>query len=283
MANVERLPAGRLRAAGALARACHPEPTVAVTAFAAALSASTGRSIVGVVTVGGAVLAGQLSVGWHNDWLDAERDRRAARQDKPVALGGVARRVVGRAAAVAAVAVVPLSFLSGWRAALAHLVAVALAWSYNGLLKGTVASIVPYGLAFPLLVVFISLGLPGAPWPPWWALVTAALLGAGAHLVNAAPDLVDDIAAGIRGLPHRLGRRRSVAIAVVLLLAATVVVTAGPGRVGASGVIALAVAIGVVATAIVVGRRRGSRLLFRAAMVVALVDVVTLVARGNVR
>jgi 4-hydroxybenzoate polyprenyltransferase len=250
----------------ALIRSCHPEP-----------------SAPGVIAVGAAVLAGQLSVGWHNDWLDADRDRAASRSDKPVAVGAVTRRVVGRAAGTALVASVPLSLLSGWRAALAHVTAIALAWAYNGRLKSTVASFVPYALAFPLLVAFVSLGLRGAPWPPWWGLVTAALLGCGAHLVNVAPDIDDDVAAGVTGLPHRLGYRRSIDGAAVLLLAATVVVVAGPGHPGVGALLALIAAVAVIGGAVAFGRRPGSRLLFRGAMVVALIDVATLVARGPAR
>ncbi len=274
-------PQTRRRAIVTLLRAGHPEPTVAVTVFAVALAAATGRHGAGVVAVGTAVLAGHLAVGWHNDWLDAERDLAAGRTDKPVVTGAVSRMVVGRAAAFAAVAVVPLSLLSGWRAGLAHLAAVALALAYNARLKSSVASIVAYGVAFPLLVVFISLGGPAGRWPPWWALVAAALLGCGAHLVNAAPDLADDVAAGVRGLPQRLGYRRSVSLAVLALLAATVVVTFGPGRPAWGSVVALVAAVVVVGVGVALGRRPGSRLLFRSALVVALIDVVVLVARGQ--
>jgi protoheme IX farnesyltransferase len=274
-------PSSRRRAATGLLLASHPEPTVAVTAFAVGLGVSSGRSASGLVAVGTAVLAGHLSVGWHNDWLDVERDRAAGRTDKPAVSGQISRRALGRAMVIASVAVVPLSFLSGWRAALAHLLGVALAWAYNGRLKSTVVSIVPYGVAFPLLVAFVSLGRSGHPWPPWWALVTAGLLGCGAHLVNAAPDLTDDLAAGVRGLPQRLGRGRSVAGAVVLLLAATVVVSVGPGHPGWGAVAAIAGAVAVVALGIGLGRRPGSRWLFRAALGVALIDVVVLIARGH--
>jgi 4-hydroxybenzoate polyprenyltransferase len=264
-----------------LVRACHPEPSVAVTAMAVALAFAGRRTAPGVAAVGLAVLAGQLSVGWHNDWLDAERDRAAARPDKPVAQGAVGRATVGRAAGVALVAVVPLSLLSGWRAAAAHLAAVGLAWGYNARLKATVASFVPYALAFPLLLAFVSLGQRGAPWPPWWALLTAALLGSGAHLVNAAPDIADDLASGVAGLPQRLGYGRSVAAAAVLLLAATVVAVTGPGHPGAVALSTLGAASLVVALAAALGRRPGSRWLFRAAMLVALIDVAALVAQGR--
>jgi len=43
----------------------------------------------------------------------------------------VSRRTVGIGALVALTACVPMSLLLGWRAGVAHLVAVAAAWSYN--------------------------------------------------------------------------------------------------------------------------------------------------------
>jgi 4-hydroxybenzoate polyprenyltransferase len=252
-----------------------------VTALAMALAVSTGRGSAGVLFVGAAVLAGQLSVGWHNDWLDAPRDSAAGRPDKPVATGDISRRTVARCALTALAAAVPLSFASGWRAALAHLVAVLLAWSYNARLKATLASFVPFAVAFPLLVAFVTLGGPRASWPPWWALATAALLGCGAHLVNAAPDLADDTAAGIRGLPHVLGRSRSVSVTAVLLLAATVIESFGAGHPGweAAGAVT-AVALTLTA-GIVLGRRPGSRWLFRSVLLAAAIDVALLVANGS--
>jgi 4-hydroxybenzoate polyprenyltransferase len=252
-----------------------------VTALAVALAVSTGRSALGVVAVGAAVLAGQLSVGWHNDWLDAQRDSAAGRPDKPVATGAISQRTVARSALIALAAAVPLSFASGWRAALAHLAGVLLAWSYNARLKATLASFVPYAVAFPLLVAFVALGAPRASWPPWWALAAAALLGCGAHLVNAAPDLADDEAAGIRGLPHALGRSRSIFLTVILLLAATMVESFGAGDPAweAAGAVA---AVAVTMTAgIVLARRPGSRWLFRAVLLAAALDVVLLVANGR--
>jgi 4-hydroxybenzoate polyprenyltransferase len=274
-------PAATLAQVGrGLLLACHPEPAAAVTVIAIALAASSGRSGVGVVAVGLAVGSGQLSVGWHNDWLDADRDLAAARADKPVARGAVPRTTVRLAALTALAACVPLSLASGWRAGLAHLAAVALAWGYNARLKATLVSWMPYAVSFALLVAFVSLGLPGHPWPPWWALATAALLGIGAHLANAAPDLADDLAAGVRGLPQRLGRSRSIIGAAVGLETASVLVTFGPGRLGWPAV-GLPITVVLLGTGLVGGRQPGSRWLFRAAMAVALVDVATLVARGH--
>jgi 4-hydroxybenzoate polyprenyltransferase len=252
-----------------------------VTALAVALAVSTGRSGLGVFVVGAAVLAGQLSVGWHNDWLDAKRDSAAGRTDKPVATGEISRRTVGWCAFEAVAATVPLSFASGWRAALAHLAAVALAWSYNGRLKATIFSFVPFAIAFPLLVAFVTLGGPHASWPPWWGVGAPGLVGCSAHLVNVVPDLDDDLAAGIRGLPHVLGRSRSVSATVALLLAATVIESFGPGRPGWGAVGALIGVAVTIAAGIFLARRPGSRWLFRAVLLVAAIDVAELVARGS--
>ena len=264
----------------ALLRASHPEPTVMVTALAVALAVSTGRPAPGVVAVGAAVLAGQLSVGWHNDWLDAGRDAASGRPDKPVAAGDVSRRTVARCALAALTAAVPLSFASGWRAGLVHLTAVLLAWTYNARLKATVVSFVPYAVAFPLLVAFVTLGGPAASWPPWWALAAAGLLGCSAHLVNVVPDLADDLATGVRGLPHMLGRSRSVA-ATVLLLAATVIESFGPGRPGWGAAGAMIGVAAVITAGVFLARRPGSRWLFRAVLLAAAIDVAELVARGS--
>ncbi|MEJ7704908.1 MAG: hypothetical protein WKF47_15190 [Geodermatophilaceae bacterium] len=80
-----------LRGALGLARSCHPGPTVAVTAVAAVLCAAVGHDAASGTAVTSAVLAGQLSIGWGNDWLDRDRDRRTGRADKPLAAGSMPR------------------------------------------------------------------------------------------------------------------------------------------------------------------------------------------------
>jgi protoheme IX farnesyltransferase len=297
-AAIGRLPpARRWGSLRALAGACHPEPTVAVTTMAVVLAASSGRSVWGTVAAGAAVLAGHLTVGWDNDWLDADRDARAGRADKPIARGDIARRAAGAAAIGAGIATVPLSLLSGWQAGAAHIVAVALALAYNAYLKATVVSFVPYLLAFPLLVAFISLGRHPSQWPPWWALLGAALLGTGAHLANAAPDVADDAATGVRGLPQRLGASRSIAWALALMVASTGIIGLGAGHPSRPGVgeitflvLVLLLAVAAVLYA-VLGRRgtderrwrelAGRRAWFRAAMLVAVADVALLAVNGT--
>jgi 4-hydroxybenzoate polyprenyltransferase len=104
--------------------------------------------------------------------------------------------------------------------------------------------------------------------------VGGALLGVGAHLLNVLPDLEEDAATGVRGLPHRLGARWIAPAAAAVLVGATVVVVAG-----ASPPLVWAVPVGVVVlglAALVVGGR--GRAPFAAAVAIALVDATLLVA-----
>ncbi len=264
----------------ALVRACHPEPSVAVTSITTALAISAGRGA-GAVWVAAALLTGQLSVGWSNDWIDADRDRTTSRADKPAARGELAPGTVRAAAFAAASACVPLSLAMGLRAGVLHLLAVAVAWGYNLRLKSTIVSWLPFALAFGAIPSIVTLGLPGSPVAPAWATAAGALLGVGAHLANVLPDLADDAATGVRGLPHRLGERWSAVLSALLLLAATSVLVVGPKRSGSLGLVALTGAAAVTATGLVLARRAGSRAPFRAAMIVAAVDVALLLAGGS--
>lgn len=267
-------------AAVGLLRACHPEPTVAVTVIAALLAVATGRAIPGVLAVAGAVLAGQLSVGWLNDYLDSSRDRVAGRAGKPLANGTVGRRLVAAATALAAAACVPLSLASGPLAGGLHLVAVGSAYSYNLGLKSTPVSVLPYLVSFGLLPVFVVLGQPGAMLR-WWLPVAGALLGGGAHFANVLPDLATDAATGVRGLPHRLGAAGSRWHAALLLLAATLVLIIGPPLPLPVAIAAIVLATVVLSSGLWRGARLESRAAFRAVMIVAALDAVLLLTAGT--
>lgn len=265
----------------ALLRATHFEPSLAVTAFATLLALAAGRGA-GTVWVAAAALAGQFSVGWANDWLDAERDRLTGRRDKPLATGLLRDATVRRAALVALAATVPLSLASGPRAAAVHLLAVGLGWAYDLGLKGTAWSVLPYAGAFGLLPVFVSLGLPGGGPGPWWAPAAAGLLGAGAHFLNALPDLADDAATGVRGLPQRLGAVPSLVAGAALLGAGILVVALGPdGGLGAAGAALLVAGLTCVAAAVLAGARGRPRLAFPFAMGAAGAGVIALLAAGT--
>ncbi|MDC2958183.1 UbiA family prenyltransferase [Streptomyces gilvifuscus] len=213
--------------------AAHPAPSAAVTAVVTALAAASGRGGAGTVLIAAAVLSGQLSVGWSNDLIDVDRDVAATRNDKPLASGVVSARAVRIASGCALAACVPLSLANGWQAGGAHVIGVAAAWGYNLGVKSTVWSWLPYAVAFGLLPAFVTLSLPGAPWPHWWASAGAALLGVGAHAANVLPDIEDDLAVNIRGLPQRLGPRGARTLAASALAAGSAALVLGPaGPVG---------------------------------------------------
>jgi 4-hydroxybenzoate polyprenyltransferase len=265
----------------ALFRAAHAPPTVAVTALATAIAATSGRSAGATALVAAAVLTGQLSIGWCNDLVDRDRDRAAGRTDKPIATGAVPARVVAVACATAATVCVPLSMASGWRAGVCHLVGVAGGWTYNLGLKRTLLSWLPYATSFSLLGAFLALGLPGHPAPHAWLLAAGALLGVGAHFLNVIPDLDDDRRAGILGLPQRLGATRARSGGAALLATAAAVVTFGPGHPPRWTLAGLAAAVALAASAATTGRRAGSRLPFLLALATAAVTVALLVGRGS--
>ena len=210
----------------ALVRCSHPEPVAAVTAVTTLLALSAGRGP-GAVWVLLAVLAGQLGVGWSNDYLDRERDRAAARSEKPLAADAIAPETVRNAALAALVAALPLSLASGVAATAVHAAAVAAATAYNLGLKATIASAAPYAIAFGLLPAFVTLGLSTPHWPPAWALAAAALIGIGAHFTQVLPDIAQDRRQHVLGLPQRLGVRPSAILAALLLATAAITMAAG--------------------------------------------------------
>ncbi|GAA2435634.1 UbiA family prenyltransferase [Streptomyces macrosporus] len=274
-----------VRVPAALARACHPLPTVAVTVLVTALAVTAGRSGPDCAVVAAAVLTGQLSVGWSNDAVDARRDLRAGRADKPVASGAVSARTAWVAAWSALALCVPLSLVCGALAGAAHLVFVAAGWAYNLGVKATVWSWLPYAAGFGALPAFIALGSPGHPPPAWWAVGAAALLGVGAHLADALPDIDEDLRAGVRGGPQRIGPTGVRLLLPLPPAAATaLLVPVPPGPEGVLGRVAVALVVGaVLGGAVAAGRRtdrprpRGP---FVAVVAVAAADVALLVARG---
>ena len=181
-----------------------------------------------VALVVAAVLTGQLSIGWSNDLIDlpagpgGRPDRQAAgdgRARERLGPGRLRRRGGRHRPAVPARA--------GWSPA-------RCTWSPSRPAGPTTSGSsrrsgrgLPYAVAFGALPAFVSLADDPAALPPWWLLAAGALLGVGAHLVNVLPDLADDAATGVRGLPHRLGARRSSALAAGVLVGATLVIVVG--------------------------------------------------------
>ena len=269
----------------ALIRSSHPEPGGAVTLAMTLLAIGAGHrgwSILGIFLAVGAT---QLAVGWVNDWLDADRDRRSGRRDKPIAVGEITSRTVGISGLIAALAIPVLGLPFGPAATVLISLVGVFALLYDWPLKSTAFSVVPYLVAFGLLPAFVVVALPGHPAPPAWLVAAGALLGGGAHFANVLPDLADDAATGVRGLPHRLGAAGSSAAAAMLLLGATLTLVFGPpGPPSWAGWAAGAAAVVVLPLGWYATRRARGRgvAMFRAVMVVALIDVLLLIFSGRV-
>lgn len=265
----------------ALLRATHPEPTAAVTLFCTATALAAGLGIRSVL-LAAAVLAGQLSVGWSNDALDVARDRAARRSDKPLPRGDISRRTAWTAAAAASGACVPLSLSLGGLAGATHLVAVASAWSYNLRLKFGLFSWLPYLVSFSLVPpVFVALALPGNP-PPRPLLVAAGgVLGVAAHFANTVPDALADARTHVRGLPQRIGPRRSALVSSALVAVGSVLLLTGTRAAGfavLASVLATAVAAG---SALLVRSGRSTAAAFRLALIAIGVLVLGFVVSGG--
>lgn len=254
-----------------------------VTAVAVTLGVATGLELWRIAVLGIAILFGQLSVGISNDAIDAPRDRVTARADKPIARGDVSLRAAWVAAIACLVVGVALSFVLGWAMALAHLLALGSAWSYNAVLKSTALSVLPFMVSFGLLPSLVTLSDADPSVAAAWAWVAGAALGVAIHLTNVLPDLEDDEQTGVRGLPHRLGRRPSAVLAALALVVGAVAVLLGP-EVGitAFGAIAFAAVVAIAVAGLVLALvRPPGRWVFRLVMLASLLLCVQLAATGQ--
>jgi 4-hydroxybenzoate polyprenyltransferase len=250
-----------------------------VTAFftATAIAAGVGaRSAV----LAAAVLVGQASIGWANDYVDAPLDVAAGRRDKPIPTGAVRRGLVGACAGSALAIDVPLSLALGWRAGAAHVVAVGSAWHYDLWLKRTSASALPFALSFGLVPVIVAAMLPGSPLPRATIVAAGAACGIAAHFANTLPDVDADAMTDVRGLPQRLGPVASTAVAATFVAMASVLLVVATD----AAPLALAAAcVDVLAAGIVVvrGRRDRSRAFQLVIVAVAILVAAFVVSGGH--
>ncbi|GAA3200028.1 UbiA family prenyltransferase [Microbacterium terregens] len=276
----EPIASGRPSVIGALWRSTHPGPSVVVTAVALTLGVAAGLEPWRIVVLTLAIFLGQLSVGISNDAIDAPRDRVTGRADKPIARGDVSLRAAWVAASGCLLLSLVLSFLLSWAMGLAHLVALASAWSYNAGLKSTVVSVVPFMVSFGLLPSLVTLSAAEPRVAAGWAWAAGAALGVAIHLTNVLPDLDDDARTGVRGLPHRLGRRVSAVIAAVALVGGALAVLLGAGPTPVSVVIFGAVVLIAIAGLVLALVRPPGRRVFQLVMLASLLLCVLLAATG---
>jgi 4-hydroxybenzoate polyprenyltransferase len=176
------------------------------------------------------------------------------RTTKPIIRGDLSPRAAFVVAVVAAVGGVLLSLLFGLPVALLALVVLAAGLAYDLWLKGTVWSWVPYGIAIPALPVwgFLAAGKFAAVLLvsfPLGVLVALAL-----NLANTIPDIRDDTAYGIKGLAHRLGVGRSLAVTWICFAVTIVLLALTPVYLGNEPRLLLpGVGLGAVLLAVTVG------------------------------
>jgi 4-hydroxybenzoate polyprenyltransferase len=207
---------GKLRAYIAATHFPQALAMVLLMTIATALCGGTWWSVALVFV---ASVAGQATVGWTNDAHDAEADRVAERNTKPTVRGSLRPEQLRVPILVSATLTIPLSlFAAGWMGGAAHIVAVASALAYNFWLSRTVWSWVPYAVSFALMTVFVAQAASPVLWPTWPVICLSVLVGVIAHLFNALPDIDTDRRMGLGGLAVALGKRGSIALAVVLMV-----------------------------------------------------------------
>lgn len=265
----------------------HPGPTVVVTVVTLALGIASGLEPWRLVVLTASVFCNQLSIGLSNDAIDAARDRAVGRADKPVARGEISERAVWAAALLALALALALSVPLGAGMLAAHAFFLASAWAYNAGLKSTAFSLVPFIVSFGLLPSLATLAAAEPRLAAPWAWVAGAALGAAIHLTNVLPDLEDDRATGVRGLPHRMGGRASAVLATAGVVAGAIAVLLGPvgGDVGAVTPVAwvffAAVVVVAVAALMLATSRPPGRAVFRLVMLASLLLAAQLVATGR--
>ena len=203
-------------------RAAHFGPTVIVTTASFLLSLSQ-YSIIDSLRVTIAIFAGQLVVGWSNDFIDAPLDIAAQRTKKPIVSKEINPEQLKKSILVALLAALLLSLFSplGITGTLIHFLGILSATFYNFKLKPTILSPIPYIVSFGALPWAIY--LPAGNHPPLWLYLDFMIIAVAFHFFNVLKDFQWDINQGILGLPQRLGKNVSLIISISLVVSALLV------------------------------------------------------------
>ena len=200
-----------------LIKASHFGPTVLVVTISFLLSLSQ-YSALKSLQIACAILSGQCVVGWTNDLLDYPLDQSAGRKNKPLVAGELTQNFLKYSIFGALLASVFLSLNSplGLKGSAIHLLGIASATTYNFGLKKTLLSPIPYIISFGAMpwAVYVSIGKT----PPTWLYLGFIAFACAFHFLNVLKDLSWDISQGVLGLPQRLGKRKSIAIATCLVV-----------------------------------------------------------------
>src|SRR5579884_4320594 len=195
-------------------RVVHPFPTLAnaLATLLMGLIASRGSAPAGrLLLIALTMLAIQCAIGATNDAVDAPLDA-ASKPWKPIVAGALSRRAAAVVAMLAALVGMLLAATAGPAAGALAVLGLACGIAYDLRLKRSPLAPLPYLLAFVLYPLWVWTALGRFTAALLWEAPLALLLGAALYLGNTAPDLAADQAAGVRGLAHRLGLRRTLVL-----------------------------------------------------------------------
>ncbi|HEX9989864.1 MAG TPA: UbiA family prenyltransferase [Chloroflexia bacterium] len=197
-------------------RMLHPAPSLITVVAAGAFVALAARGLPPPGRLFHLLLveaAMQFSISAYNDYFDRHVD--AARADKPVAVGIISPKVAWTTGLVLALAALLLALPFGLWFTLLTAIGLGGGLLYDAGLKYTAFSWLPFAIAFPTLPLWAWAGAsPEGIFPSQlaWVVPVGAILVLGIHLADTIPDLAADTQAGVRGLAHRLGLPRSLAL-----------------------------------------------------------------------
>ena len=206
-----------------LVKASHFGPTVLVVTISFLLALSQFSAIKSF-EIACAILAGQCVVGWTNDLLDYPLDLAAGRKKKPLVAGDISQSFLKNSIFIALIFALTLSLMGplSFKGTSIHALGIASATAYNFGLKKTLVSLLPYVISFGAMpwAVYVAAGST----PPAWLYLGFIAFASAFHFLNVVKDLNWDISQGVLGLPQRLGKRKSIAIAACLVVGGLFVV-----------------------------------------------------------
>ncbi len=206
-----------------LLQAAHFLPTLIVTSIAFVFGVHywwEGPAYVIAFTV----FTGQLVVGWSNDLYDFADDQRHRRSNKPLVSGLISKEYLRKWLTF----MVPFSFVVnilgplGIKGGLLYWLGIGFGVAYNFYFKFNVLSPLPFAIAFAALPSCIAISKSITP--PVWMWLGGAILGCAAHFINVIKDMDQDRESEIRGLPQRVGKSGSIAIAGALIAIAALII-----------------------------------------------------------
>ncbi|MEP7003715.1 MAG: UbiA family prenyltransferase [Chloroflexota bacterium] len=198
------------------------------------------------------LLLTQVAIAFHNNWCDRDLDA-ATKPWRLIPRGALAARTAHRVAWLLFAIGLGVALPLGPVAWIAVATGTASGFVYNGWLKRSIWSFVPFCVALPTLPVaaFIVAGREDALLAAMY--VVGAPLVIAIHLADALPDIARDRAFGLTTLAVRLGVRRAYVVCWAgVALAAMLAVAFWPAN-GRPGPLFVA-ALGLLVVAMLLGR-----------------------------